>query len=70
MILYTPMQLELVLEGFDREKYPEYQEINYDGVSMVVENTSNGKKRIVKLLSTNPYDYLKTNLQPGSLIDC
>ncbi|MDF9408920.1 MAG: hypothetical protein A4E52_00658 [Pelotomaculum sp. PtaB.Bin013] len=70
MILYTPMQLELVLEGFDGTKYPEYQEINYDGVSMLVENTSSGKKRIVKLLSTNPYDYLKTNLQPGSLIEC
>jgi len=69
MILYTPMQLELVLEGFDKIQYPEYQEIKYDGVSLLVENTSSGKKRVVKLLSTNPYDYLKTNLLPGSLIE-
>lgn len=68
MILYTPMQLELVLEDFDKTKYPEYQEIKYDGVSMLVENTGDGRKRIVRLLSTNPHDYLRTNLQPGSFI--
>jgi hypothetical protein len=27
VILYTPMQLELVLEGFDPTKYPEYREV-------------------------------------------
>jgi hypothetical protein len=64
------MQLELVLEGFDDIKYPEYKEIKYKGVSLLVENTGNGKKRIVKLLSTNPYDYLKTDLFRGSLIEC
>ena len=70
MILYTPMQLELVLEGFDRTEYPEYREINYDGVPLLVERAEHGKNRIVKLLSTNPYDYLRAELAPGNLIDC
>jgi len=70
MILYTPMQLELVLEGFDKVNYPDYQEVNYNGVPMVVEDAGFGKKKIVKLLSTNPYDYLKKDLFPGSLIEC
>jgi len=70
MILYTPMQLELVLEGFDKIEYPDYQEIKYDGVSMVVEDAGFGRKKIVKLLSTNPYDYLRTDLFPGKLIEC
>ncbi|MDD3653501.1 MAG: YlzJ-like family protein [Desulfotomaculaceae bacterium] len=68
MILYTPMQLELVLEGFDQITYTVYQEVNYYGVSMLVEHADNGRKRIVKLLSTKPSDYLKSELSPGNYI--
>ncbi len=68
MILYTPMQLELVLEGFDTIKYPQYEEIEYGGVAMLVEGVDSGKKRIIKLLSTNPNDYLRPELSPGNLI--
>jgi len=70
VILYTPMQLELVLEGFDKTEYPEYKEVNYRGVQMLVEGAGFGKKRIVKLLSTDPFDYLKPEMTPGNLIDC
>lgn len=69
MILYTPMQLELVLEGFDNTKYPDYKEIQYKGVPMLVEGTGFGKQRIVKLLSTDPFDYLKPEMAPGSIIE-
>lgn len=69
MILYTPMQLELVLEGFDTTRYPEYKEIEYQGVAMVVESAGFGRQKIVKLLSTNPFDYLKPELAPGSIIN-
>lgn len=70
MILYTPMQLELVLEGLEQIEYPKYQEIEYQGVKMLVEGTGSGKRRIVKLLSTNSFDYLKPGLMPGSYIEC
>lgn len=70
MILYTPMQLELVLEGFDTTQYPEYRDIKYQGVSMVVEPAGVGRQKIVKLLSTNPFDYLKPELAPGNIINC
>ncbi len=69
MILYTPMQLELVLEGFDKTKYPSYREIQYKGVSVLVEEADFGKQRIVKLLSTDPFDYLKPEMAPGSIIE-
>ncbi len=68
MILYTPVQLELVLEGFDKTKYPDYKEIKYKGVPMLVEEAGFGRKRIVKLLSTDPFDYLKPEMTPGNLI--
>jgi len=69
VILYTPMPLELVLEGFDNTKYPDYKEVNYKGVPMLVEGADFGKKRIVKLLSTDPFDYLKPEMAPGNLIE-
>ncbi len=69
VILYTPLQLELVLEGFDKTKYPEYKEIQYKGVPVLVEGLDSGKQRIVKLLSTDPFDYLKPEMAPGSLIE-
>lgn len=68
MILYTPMQLELVFEGFDNTRYPEYKEVEYQGVPMIVETLGSGRQKIVKLLSTNPFDYLKPELTPGSII--
>jgi hypothetical protein len=64
------MQLELVLEGFDTTMYPEYKEIEYQGVTVVVEPAGFGRQKIVKLLSTNPFDYLKPELAPGSIINC
>lgn len=69
MILYTPVQLELVLEGFDKTSYPDYKELKYNGVPMLVEEAGFGRKRIVKLLSTDPFDYLKPELTPGSIIE-
>lgn len=69
MILYTPMQLELVLEGFDKTQYPDYEKIEYDGVSMLVERTGRGERKVVKLLSTNPRDYLRPDLFPGSVLE-
>jgi len=69
VILYTPMQLELVLEGFDKTKYPEYKEIKYKGVPVLVEKTDSGEQKIVKLLSTDPADYLKQEMLPGNLIE-
>ncbi|HOV78701.1 MAG TPA: YlzJ-like family protein [Bacillota bacterium] len=70
MILYTPMQLELVLEGFEEMKFPQCKEVEYKGVPMLVEDVGYGRKRIIKLLSTCPYDYLKAELFPGQVIDC
>jgi hypothetical protein len=64
------MQLELVLDGFDTTRYPEYKEIEYQGVAMLVESADFGRQKIVKLLSTNPFDYLKPELAPGNIINC
>lgn len=69
MILWTPMQMELVLEGIEKMTAPDYCQISYQGVPMLVEKTDGGRKRIARLLSTNPADYLNTDYSPGKYLE-
>lgn len=64
MILYTPMQLELVLAGLEQmQHYPE-RKTTVNGVPALVRNVG-GKEELVQLLSTDPRDYLRSDLYPG-----
>ena len=69
MILYTPMQLELVLDGIEEMRPPSYREINIGGVQMLVEDVGPGAVRVIKLLSTDPGHYLISDYKPGNTID-
>lgn len=66
MILYTSMPLEIVLEGMD--KTYEYKEIDVGGVKLVVEPMGINQGKIVRLLSSNPQDFLNPNFSPGKII--
>ncbi|MCL6612397.1 MAG: YlzJ-like family protein [Peptococcaceae bacterium] len=68
MILWTPMQLELVLEGIEDMCPPQHSTVSYRGVPMVVEKTASGQGKIIRLLSTDPADYLKAEHTPGSFV--
>ncbi|WP_027363777.1 YlzJ-like family protein [Desulfotruncus alcoholivorax] len=72
MILYTPMQLELVLAGLDQMDHSSDRKVTVNGVPAIVRKNSAGKEEIVQLLSTNPNDYLRGDLLPGTQIipDC
>lgn len=66
MILYTPLPMELVLQGMESTPDPKWKETLVDGVPVIVEETSSGRGRVVRLLSTDPYAYLNPNLMPGT----
>ena len=68
MILWTPMQLELVLEGLEEMVSPRCSQVVHQGVPMLVEKTGYGRSRVARLLSTDPGDYLKPELSPGSYL--
>lgn len=69
MILWTPMQLELVFEGLEDMGAPEYGQVCHRGVPVLVERTKGGRGRVARLLSTDPRDYLNVEYTPGNLID-
>ena len=66
MILWTVLPLEIVLEGFDTQ--PNYEEIDYAGLTVVVERLSPVQCRVIRILSTDPQDYLRADLQPGTVL--
>lgn len=67
MILYTPMPLELVLEGLEDYR-PQYEEVVVRGHKLLVERTGVNQAKLVRLLSTNPNDFLDPSLFPGSIL--
>jgi hypothetical protein len=68
MILYTIMPDELIYET-PQEEYSKQSVVNYDGVSMVVEQVSNSQCRIVRLLTTDPQAYLNDVYRPGTTFE-
>jgi len=66
-MLWTIMPLELVFSQEDTLN--PYEEIEYAGTQVMVEKTSANQCRIVRIISTDPADYLRPDLQPGINID-
>jgi hypothetical protein len=65
-VLWTVLPMELVLDGF--EKGPVYEEAVVAGARVMVERVAPFESRIVRLLSTAPADYLRPELQPGTML--
>ena len=68
MILYTPMQLELVLAGFEQLDRSSEREVTVNGIPAIVKDAGGGKLELVQVLSTNPMDFLRSELYPGALV--
>ncbi len=68
MILYTPMQLELVFEGLDKGPPRTFEQITCRGTSVLAEKASHGRYKIIRVLSTDPAVFLDPELQPDRLV--
>ncbi|MGI6092336.1 MAG: hypothetical protein GX348_06580 [Veillonellaceae bacterium] len=66
MILWTVMPLELVF-GQQDVSIP-YEEVEYAGIKMMVEKMPSNQCRVVRILSSNPMDYLRSDIQPGVIL--
>ncbi|MBC7344461.1 MAG: YlzJ-like family protein [Clostridia bacterium] len=64
MLLYTPLPLELVLQGIENQ--PRYAEIKLGRLLVTVEEMGFNRARIISITSTNPADYLDPRFQPGT----
>ncbi|OEF98668.1 YlzJ-like family protein [Desulfuribacillus alkaliarsenatis] len=67
MIIYTPLPIESVLNQTDIEE-PNYTEMDYQGKKVIVESIDSYQAKIVRLISSNPNDFLNANYTPGKII--
>jgi len=62
------MKLELVLAGFEKLDRSSEREVTVNGVPAIVKDIGGGKMELVQILSTNPMDFLRSELYPGALV--
>ncbi|GAW92116.1 YlzJ-like family protein [Calderihabitans maritimus] len=67
MLLYTPLPLEQVLEGYDKER--RFQEIECQGAKILVEPIDLTRGRILRIFATDPRMYLNPQYEPGSMVE-
>ncbi|MEN6411162.1 MAG: YlzJ-like family protein [Veillonellales bacterium] len=61
------MPLSLVW-GQPQGSLPPYEEIEYTGTKMQVTKLSDNQWQIIRILSTDPQDYLREDIQPGTVL--
>jgi len=66
MTLWSVVPVEIVLSNVAPP--PVYEEIECSGMKCLVEKTGPTECRVVRLLTTDPSEYLRTDLQPGTLL--
>ncbi|WP_188205859.1 YlzJ-like family protein [Alkalibacillus aidingensis] len=66
MIIYTPLHEEEIFE--EEENHEDFRWVSVDHATVKLKKTDeiNGYE-IVQMTSTNPADYLKKHLEPGSI---
>lgn len=69
MVLWTIMPDEVL---FAQDYSPVLEEVELAGTRMMVEKTAGDGYRVVRILSTDPQDYLRHDIQPGTVFhnDC
>lgn len=67
MILYTPMSPEQVWEGHDKMP-PAPVEMVIGGRQLLVQTDNHREGTIVRLISTDPADFLDPRFQPGNRV--
>ena len=64
MILWTVMPLDVVFPP--AENAPSYEEVDVDGTKLIVERLSATEAKVIRIISSNPADFLNPNYQPGT----
>lgn len=66
MVLWTVIPPEQI---FPAASDSSYEEVHYEGAFLLTERLARNQLRIIRILSTNPNDFLRQELQPGRLLN-
>lgn len=68
MTLYTIVPDEIIFPHH-QDKIAQMIEMKVNGVHVMVEHEGGSSFRIDRIVSTNPEDYMKANVQPGEVVN-
>ncbi|MGF7185746.1 hypothetical protein GGQ84_001838 [Desulfitispora alkaliphila] len=72
MVLYTPVPVELLgIEEYysNKDNKSNKKEVLYGNVRLEVELTGENSCKVNRIISTDPNDYLRTDISPGAVIN-
>lgn len=67
-MIYSVISQDIIFADSERDRNIQFEEIYYKGNLLQVYYNENKNYIIERILSTNPYDYLNDELQPGNTI--
>lgn len=67
MILWTILPLEMVFAEANSQP-PTFDEIEYAGRTVMVEKIGADNMKVVRVITTDPQDYLRPEFQPGTVL--
>lgn len=67
MIMHSILTHEIIFQGYP-DFSPEYHEIQAGGVRLLVQPLSLEEGKVVRLISSDPGDYLDPALAPGATV--
>lgn len=65
---YSIIPGEMIFDEWDGAELEKHQEMAIGGCQCVVEPMEDNQVKIVKLLSSNPSDFMNPQYQPGTII--
>ena len=68
MLIWSVIPNHIIWETQKKEETEQMKVMKIKGTQVMVEPVGNGKGRIRQVLSTNPTDFLKEDLSPGSIV--
>jgi len=66
MVIYTHVPAEWLMDNSGEER--QFTEIPFGQATVIAEVMEDGTCKVVRLISSNPDDYMHPDLQPGSQV--
>ncbi|NLZ93757.1 MAG: hypothetical protein GX922_07085 [Firmicutes bacterium] len=66
-MLWTIIPVETVMAGLDNFQ-PQYKELTWKNKTLLVEPQGMAEAKVIRIISSDPLDYLNPQLQPGQII--
>lgn len=69
MIIHSIVWPDIIFEGFNEQSdIPVYETIEYNGIELEVSSVKKDTYKVNRIISSNPFDYLIPEYQPGTLL--